>query len=179
MAICVSGQCQKHGPSLADDITNWLWRFSGDPPLPPPSSSRTLFRSHRRLPPPATAAAVIVVTAITIILPSVIAVAGVVLVSLPPPPLRLLLPILVDCWNNGGQLRALNDREKANLLYIHSRSASRTSMLITNFIMVPILQKRFVWRPCIICDKIFLNGTIFLYWAQTKHIFLNETVFLY
>ncbi len=32
-------------------------------------------------------------------------------------------------------------RKKANLFYIRSRSASRPSMLITNFIMVPILQK--------------------------------------
>ncbi len=38
----------------------------------------------------------------------------------------------------------------------------------------------FVWRPFIIWDKIFLNGTIFLYQAQTKHIVLNDTVlFLY
>ena len=69
--------------------------------------------------------------------------------------------------------------DKANLFYIRSSSASRTSMLITNFIMVPILKKWFVWRPFIICDKIFLNAPFFLYWAQTKHIVLNETVFFY
>ena len=97
MAICVSVQCQKHGPLLADEITNWLWQFSRDPPLPPPSFSRTLFCSCRRLPPPATTAAVIVVTAITVILSSDIAVADIVLVSLPPLPLHLPLPILVDC----------------------------------------------------------------------------------
>jgi hypothetical protein len=44
--------------------------------------------------------------------------------------------------------------------HIRFSSASRTSMLITNFTMMPILQKLFVWRPFIICDKIFLNGTI-------------------
>ena len=44
MAIRVSGQHQKQGASLADEIANWLWQFSGDP-LPPPSSSRTLFPS--------------------------------------------------------------------------------------------------------------------------------------
>ena len=50
MAIRVSGQRQKHRASLADEIANWLWLFSGYP-LPPPSSSRTLVRScscHRR-----------------------------------------------------------------------------------------------------------------------------------
>ncbi len=36
------------------------------------------------------------------------------------------------CKGSGG--------EKANLFYIRSRSASRTSRLITNIIMVPILQ---------------------------------------
>jgi hypothetical protein len=36
MAIRVSGQRQKHGASLADEIAKWLLRFSGDP-LPPPS----------------------------------------------------------------------------------------------------------------------------------------------
>jgi hypothetical protein len=51
MAIRISGQRQKHGASLADEIAKWLLRFSGDP-LPPPSYSRTLFRSRRRLRPP-------------------------------------------------------------------------------------------------------------------------------
>jgi hypothetical protein len=51
MAIHVSGQHQKHGASLADEIAKWLLQFSGNP-LPPPSSSRTLFRSRRRLWPP-------------------------------------------------------------------------------------------------------------------------------
>ncbi len=71
--------------------------------------------------------------------------------------------------------------EKANLFYIRSSSASRTSMWITNFIMVPILQKWFVWRPFIICDKIFLNGTIFFvldadqtYLFEWNHIFYIE-----
>jgi hypothetical protein len=36
MAIRVSGQRQKHGASLADEIAKWLLRISGDP-LPPPS----------------------------------------------------------------------------------------------------------------------------------------------
>jgi len=44
MIIRVSGQRQKHHALLADEITNLLWQFSGDP-LPPPSSSRTLVRS--------------------------------------------------------------------------------------------------------------------------------------
>jgi hypothetical protein len=35
-------------------------------------------------------------------------------------------------------------------------------------------------RPYIICHEIFLNGTIFLCWEQTKHIVLNGTgIFLY
>jgi hypothetical protein len=45
---------------------------------------------------------------------------------------ELVEEVIQDGW--GG-------REKANLFYIHSSSASRTSVLITNFIMVPILQK--------------------------------------
>ena len=66
----------------------------------------------------------------------------------------------------------------------HGGSVCRTRMNIEQIslfpsIMVPILQKWFAWRPFIIRNMIFLNGTIFLYWAQTKHIFLNETVLFY
>ncbi len=41
MAIRVSGQRQKHGASLADDIAKWLLRFSGSGDLAtaPPSTS--------------------------------------------------------------------------------------------------------------------------------------------
>jgi hypothetical protein len=94
MAIRVSGQHQKHGTSLADEIAKWLLRFSGVP-LPPPSYilQNTLLPPS---PPPAIAAAVVVVvvTAITVIVPSAIAVAAVVFVSLSPPPPRLPLPLL-------------------------------------------------------------------------------------
>ena len=70
MAIRVSGQRQKHGALLADEITKWLLRFSGDP-LPPPSYiiQNTLLPPS---PPPATAAAVVafvVAAAITVIVP--------------------------------------------------------------------------------------------------------------
>jgi hypothetical protein len=53
MAIRVSGQRQKHGASLADEIAKWLLRFSGDP-LPPPSyilqntSAAVAASGHRR-----------------------------------------------------------------------------------------------------------------------------------
>ena len=42
MAIRVSGQRQKHGASLADEIAKWLLRISGDPrhrPLHTPEHS--------------------------------------------------------------------------------------------------------------------------------------------
>ncbi len=94
MAIRVSGQRQKHGASLADEIAKWLLRFSGDP-LPPPSY---IFQNTLLLPwpPPATAAAVVVfvIATITVIVPSAVAVAAAILVSLPPPPPRLPLPLL-------------------------------------------------------------------------------------
>jgi hypothetical protein len=100
MAIPVSGQRQKHGASLVEEIAKWLLRFSGDP-LPPPSYilQNTLLPPS---PPPATAAAVVVfvIAAITVIVPSAVAVAvtvavaAVVLVSLPPPPPRPPLPLL-------------------------------------------------------------------------------------
>ena len=94
MAIRVSGQRQKHGASLANEIAKWLFQFSGDPLLPPSFIlQNTLLRSSL---PPAIAAAVVVVvvTAITVIVPSAIAIAAVVFVSLPPSPPRLPLPLL-------------------------------------------------------------------------------------
>ena len=59
MVIRVSGQRQKHGASLADEIAKWLLRFSGDhhlttpdtsipaDPAPPPPDFRSR-RRHRR-----------------------------------------------------------------------------------------------------------------------------------
>ena len=46
MAIRVSGQRQKHGASLADEIAKWRLPISGDPLPPPPTYSRTLFCRH-------------------------------------------------------------------------------------------------------------------------------------
>ena len=101
MAIRVSGQHQKRGASLADEIAKWLLRFSGEP-LPMPSYIRLQNTLLSPSPPLATAAAVVafVVAAITVIVPSAVAVAvtvavaAVVLVSLPPPPPRPPLPLL-------------------------------------------------------------------------------------
>ena len=45
MAIRVSGQPQKHGASLADEIATWLLRFSGNPLKPDPSDP-PLSRAH-------------------------------------------------------------------------------------------------------------------------------------
>jgi hypothetical protein len=93
MAIRVSGQRQRHGALLADEIAKWILQFS-DNPLIPGSSLCT-----SRCPPPpeqsfvllaavtassvATAVAVVVVAAITVIVPPAIA-AGCPVV--PPPP---------------------------------------------------------------------------------------------
>jgi hypothetical protein len=41
MAIQVSGQHQKHGALLTDEIAKWLLQFSGDHHLTPGSSLRT------------------------------------------------------------------------------------------------------------------------------------------
>jgi hypothetical protein len=91
MAIHVSGQRQKHGSLLVDEMAKWLLQFSGDPrhPTHPCAPHDTLLRQNSLLllqpsPPP------------SLSVPSAVAVAAIVLVLLPPPPSRLLLPLLVD-----------------------------------------------------------------------------------
>ncbi len=73
MTIRVSGQRQKHGTSLADEIAKLLLRFSGDH-LPPSTALLLQNTLPQPSPPPATAAAVVivVVAAITVIMPSLL-----------------------------------------------------------------------------------------------------------